>query len=378
MNKKVGKIGIVGGGQLGRMLAQAAQKLGYKVIILDPTESSPAGQIADLQIIGSFKDKEKVLALAKISDFITFEIESANEEALKEIQNNGVIVHPRAEVLEIIKDKYLQKVFLQKNNIPVADFAVIENEEDCLKIAHIFGYPFLLKARHDAYDGRGNFVVRNEKDIKLGFHKLSKSKLYAEKYIPFIKELAVVCVRGINGQVIVFPVVETIHENNICQMVLFPAQVDQEIILQAKNISQKVLDKLNVVGVIAVEMFLTGEGKILVNEIAPRVHNSGHLTIEAFNMSQFEAHIRALTNLPLLELISKKEAVVMINILGDRTGQAEVTGLADAEALPGVYVHIYGKIETRPDRKMGHITVIDSSLEKAIEKAKLARSKISI
>lgn len=290
-------IGIVGGGQLGRMLTQAAHTLGFRVVVLDPTENSPASQIAEEHILGSFKDKEKILELGKVSDFITFEIESANEEALDELVAQGKVVHPSPNTLRTIKDKFMQKTFLQNADIPVADFALTDSVEDIKKQGEVFGYPFLLKSRFDAYDGRGNVVVKSESEIQDAYMKLGGSKLYAEKFFPFVKELAVISVRGADGEMIVYPVVETIHQNNICHIVRSPANISKDVEIHARELAEKVLSNLGGVGVFAIEMFLSGEGEVVVNEIAPRVHNSGHHTIEAFNMSQFEAHIRAITSI---------------------------------------------------------------------------------
>jgi phosphoribosylaminoimidazole carboxylase PurK protein len=372
------RIGIVGGGQLGRMLAQAAHKLGFLVTVLDPTPDSPAGQIADAQIIGSFKDKDKIFELADVSDFITFEIESANAEALEELIAHGKAVNPEPRVLKIIKDKFEQKVFLREYDIPVADFALIENVDDCIKQGEIFGYPFLLKARFDAYDGRGNAMIKSKDDIENAFEKLSKSPLYAERFVPFIKELAVVSARGMDGEIITFPVVETIHKNNICHIVRSPAPVDHDIITKAKGLAEKVLGVLGGVGVFAIEMFLTKSGELLLNEIAPRVHNSGHHTIEAFNMSQFEAHIRAVTGMPLVAPEATSRASVMVNILGEREGKALLDGAYSDNGDVGTSVHIYGKLETRPERKMGHITVLADTLEEAEQKALEIRKRLEI
>ncbi len=372
------RIGIVGGGQLGRMLAQAARKLGFFVTVLDPMLDGPAGQVADAHIIGSFKDKDKILELADVSDYVTFEIESANAEALEELVARGVPVNPEPRVLKIIKDKFEQKVFLREHEIPVADFALIENKEDCVRQAEIFGYPFLLKARFDAYDGRGNYVVKNFEDIPLAFAKLSKSPLYAERFVPSVKELAVVSARGMDGEIISFPVVETIHKNNICHIVRSPAPVANEGVVKAKNIAEKVLEVLGGVGVFAVEMFLTDSGEVIVNEIAPRVHNSGHHTIEAFSMSQFEAHIRAVTGMPLAVPQALSHASVMVNILGERDGQALINGEYTHEGENGAKVHIYGKLETRRERKMGHITALADTLEQAEKVALEVRKSIEI
>ena len=374
MNKT---IGIVGGGQLGKMLAEAGHKLGLRIVILEANENCPARAVADVFIQGSFKDKDKILELAHVSDVVTFEIESANAEALDVLVNEGKEVHPSPQILKIIKDKFNQKVFLTNHNIPVAEFAIIENEDDAKKQGEIFGYPYLLKARFDAYDGRGNFVVRNENDIALAFEKLNSSVLYAEKFVPFVCELAVVSARDTFGKIISYPVVETIHKNNICHIVRSPAPVSNEISRKAKALAEKVLGALSFVGVCAVEMFLTESGEVLVNEIAPRVHNSGHHTIEAFNMSQFEAHMRAVAGMHLSDPEPTCGYAVMVNILGEREGEA-LLGADYIHNEEGANVHIYGKLETRKERKMGHITALADTLSEAEEKALKARGNISI
>ncbi len=374
------RIGIVGGGQLGRMLIAAAHKLDFKVTVLDPTENSPAGQIADKQIVGSFKDKAKILELGNESDFITFETESANWEALEELMAKGMPVNPDPKTLRIIKDKFNQKAFLQEHSIPVGEFALVDNEEDCKRQGELFGYPFLLKARFDAYDGKGNFVVKSEQDIAEAFQKLGKnSSLYAEKFVSFTNELAVVSARDMFGQIVSYPVAETIHKNNICHIVRSPALVSEEIKKNAENIAQKVLSALSGVGVFAVEMFLTSSGEILVNEIAPRVHNSGHHTIEAFNASQFEQHIRAITGMHVVDIEKTRDAAVMVNILGERTGESDFKIEDNEENInEDAKIHIYGKIDTKPERKMGHITVLGNTIEEAEQKAKKISKNISI
>lgn len=370
-------IGIVGGGQLGRMLVQAGHTLGFRVVVLDPTQNSPAGQIADEQILGSCKDKDKILELGKVSDFITFEIESANNEALEELVQSGKIVHPNPKTLQIIKDKFSQKVFLKNSGIPTADFADVANVDEVRTQAQIFGYPFLIKSRFDAYDGRGNYLVKEESDIYKAFDKLGNNNLYMEKFFPFTKELAVVSARGTDGEIITYPVVETVHRNNICHIVRSPAQVDKKVDTNARLLAEKVLVSLGGVGVFAIEMFLDQNDEVVVNEIAPRVHNSGHHTIEAFTMSQFEAHIRAITGMPLVVPEANSRHAVMINILGERDGQA----LLNSDYIhptQDANVHIYGKMETRKERKMGHITALGDTQVEAEEKALTARKNISI
>jgi phosphoribosylaminoimidazole carboxylase PurK protein len=426
-------IGIVGGGQLGRMLTDAAHKLGFVVTVLDPTQDSPAGQVADKQIVGSFTDESKIRELAKDVDYVTFEIELANADVLHDLTKKGVSINPSAKTLSIIKDKYKQKEFLKKAHIPTAEsvtvessntemnarhpgiaesnllrnegssqidsrFTIQDSREDSLvergqndvvineikNIGKSFGYPMLLKARLDAYDGRGNFVLHSENDIPEGLEKLKGRSLYVEKFVPFVKELAVMVARSTVGEILTFPVVETTHKNNICHTCVVPAPVSQEAIDKARSLAIKVMEHLKGAGVFGVEMFLvpsTSSGKkeeVLVNEIAPRVHNSGHYTIEACKTSQFEQHIRAITGMELGATDLIVPAAAMVNILGERNGPAEVEGSDSALAIEGVSVHIYGKKETKIERKMGHITAVGKTPGEALEKALKAREYISI
>lgn len=368
-------IGIVGGGQLGRMLTQAAHKLAYKVIILDETPNSPAAEVADEQIIGSYKDVDKVLELGRKSDFVTFEIEGANEEALLVLESEGKSVNPSGKVLKTIKDKYLQKVFLKENDIPTANFAIADSINEIKNIGEKFGYPFLLKARLGAYDGRGNFVIHNSEEIETGWQKLGSNMLYAEKFVPFTKELAVVAARDSFGKIITYPIVETIHKNNICHIVKSPAQIDDLSRAKGEVLAKRVLEVLGGVGVFAIEMFLTEAGDVLVNEIAPRVHNSGHHTIEAFEMSQFEAQIRCVTGMHLDDPKETAPHAVMVNILGERDSEAE---LKQSKVIDGANVHIYGKMQVRKERKMGHITVVGHVPEEIEQKALEARNSLEI
>jgi len=372
------RIGIVGGGQLGRMLSFAAKKLGFIVSVIDPTPNSPAGQVADKQIIADYNDEKAIRKLANISDWLTFEIELANAEFLEELSKKGVQVNPSAKTLTIIKDKLLQKEFLKKAGISVAEFFQVDNKEKIVSVAKNFKYPILLKARFDSYDGRGNVLIKSEKDIDEGLQKLAGRKLYIEKFVPFIKELAIIVARNSKGEIATYPVVETIHKNNICHMVFAPADVDKKIQEKAKNVAITSMQQLNGAGVFGIEMFLTKEGEILINEIAPRVHNSGHYTIESCATSQFEQHIRAITNMPLGSTEMIIPAAVMINILGNRRGKARVVGLEKTLAIPNISVHIYNKMETKKERKMGHITATGKTRIKAYKNAVLARKYIGI
>lgn len=372
------RIGIVGGGQLGRMLAFEAKRLGFYVTVTDPTPQSPAGQVADRQIVAPYNDEKAIRELAEGSDFLTFEIELANAQILDELAEKGVIVNPSAKTLSIIKDKLLQKQFLRRAGLPVANFMQVDNEADILNVVKQWGFPLLLKARLDAYDGRGNALVTKKAHIEAALKRLDGKKLYVEQWVSFVKELAVMVARNIKGEIAVYPVVETIHKNNICHTVFAPAPIDKKIMKKVQGLAMKTMQHLKGAGVFGIEMFLTKEGKVLVNEIAPRVHNSGHYTIEACVTSQFEQHIRAITGMPLGNSNMIVPAAVMVNILGDRHAPAEVTGLEKAIQIPNVSVHIYGKAETKVERKMGHITAIDKTIDKAYKKVIKARKYISI
>lgn len=394
-------IGIVGGGQLGRMLALAARKLQFYTIVLDPTPDSPAGQVADKQIIGSFQDADKIKELARQSDFLTFEIELANAAALSDLEKMGVSINPSPQTLAIIKDKLKQKKFLRENRIPTADFTDVISRDEAtsdlngistirqvqgrndiaLKIARvydIFGYPFLLKARTDGYDGRGNALIKNRKDILPALKKLQGRSLYAEKFVSFVKELAVMAARSTKGEIVSYPVVETTHKNNLCQTVVVPADISTHTVQKAQMLAKTVMEHLEGAGVFGIEMFLTKRGQVLVNEIAPRVHNSGHYTIEACKTSQFEQHIRAITGMELGSTDMVVPAAAMVNILGESNGKAVPKGIKKAKAVAGVEIHLYGKMETRIDRKMGHITAVGQTAKEALNKAQLVRKYITI
>lgn len=372
------RIGIVGGGQLGRMLGFAAKRLGFTVTVIDPTPGSPAGQVVDRQIVADYKDEAAIRALAEVSDFLTFEIELANAAILDELAGRGIVVNPSAKTLGIIKDKYRQKQFLKKAGLPVARFVPVESAADIARAGKRFGYPLLLKARFDAYDGRGNAVIRSAADIPDGMHKLSGRELYVEQFVPFVKELAVMVARNTAGDIRAYPVVETVHRHNICHTVYAPAPVSPTAARRARRLATAVLRHLNGAGVFGIELFLTASGRVLINEIAPRVHNSGHYTIEACITDQFEQHIRAVTGLPLGSTAMTVPAAVMVNILGDRTAPAAIGGYERALAIPGVSVHIYGKADTKVERKMGHVTAVDMTLTKAYNKARRARKAVTI
>lgn len=377
-------IGIVGGGQLGKMLAISAKKMGFMVFVSDPTPESPAGQVSDRQLIGGYKDADTTRELARLSDVVTIEAEFVNDRVLQKISDSGKTVHPSPWTIGIIKDKLKQKEFLAKNKIPTAEFIQVTNVHDIEKAIDEFGLPLLLKARKDAYDGRGNFVIRKKSDIGPGLKKLVDRDLYVEKFVPFRKELAVMVARGTNGEIVTYPVVETIHVNSVCDTVMAPAKISKKARKNAQLIAKKTVGRLKGAGLYGIEMFLIHPAKrgkndkVLINEIAPRVHNSGHYTIEACVTPQFEQHIRAVTGLPLGDTSMIVKAAVMKNILGTRLGPGFPDGIDKALKIPGVSIHIYGKKESRPGRKMGHITVVGDSVEVCLKKANKARSFLEI
>lgn len=371
-------IGIVGGGQLGRMLTLSAHQMGYRVIVIDPVENCPAHQVGASQIKASLNDARAINKLAGLSDVITIEIEHVNVDALEKISKRGFPVHPSPSTVKIINDKLLQKQFLLKHGIPVAPFIKIDNKKDAIKALKKFNGKMLIKTRQGGYDGRGNIVVDKPSEIKQALKKFAGQLVYAEEYIPFKRELATMVARTTKGDIKLYPVVETVHKRNICVEVLVPAEVDKKTIIKAEKVVQKVAKNLEGAGVFGVEMFLTNTGDVIVNEIAPRVHNSGHYTIEANRTSQFEQHIRAILGLPLGSTDLVVNNAVMVNILGERDGPTELVGLEQSLEIPEVNVHIYGKSPTKVDRKMGHITATGKTLKSSKLKANKARRKLSV
>jgi phosphoribosylaminoimidazole carboxylase PurK protein len=374
---QTGTIGIVGGGQLGRMLTEAALPLGFRVVVVDPNENCSAAQVGAKQIKADFYDTAAISEMARKCDYLTVESEHVNTGVLTELAKTGKPVNPAPDTVRMIQDKLKQKIFLQKSGIPVADFVEVTDAATAKQALQDFGGKMVLKSRHGAYDGRGNAVVSSPEEIEPAMEALG-DQLYAEKFIPFKKELAVMVARDTQGSVATYPVTETIQERNICIETLTPAKISTEMVEQAVKFATDVAKHLKGAGVFGIEMFLTDDDRILINEIAPRVHNSGHYTIEACETSQFEQHIRAITGMELGSTALKVPAAVMINILGERDGPTEVKGLDSATAVPGVNVHLYGKSPTKIDRKMGHITATGATLGEARERAEHARKLINV
>lgn len=352
------KLGILGGGQLGRMLLQAAANYTLETFVLDPDEQAPARYLCQHFTQGSFADFDTVYNFGKDLDVVTVEIEHVNVEALKKLQTAGVKVFPQPEVLELIQDKGTQKLFFQKHNIPTAPFELYRDREAAQKYAGSF--PVMQKLCKLGYDGKGVKKISTQSDLATAFDAPS----ILEQFVSFEKELAVIVARGQDGKMITYPVVEMqFHpEANLVEWLLAPARVSTTVSQQAQSIAKQVAEGLQIVGVLAIEMFLTKTGGVVVNEIAPRPHNSGHQTIEANITSQYDQHLRAICGWPLGDTTTRSPAV-MINLLG------EVNHLDAASAIPGVFVHQYGKAVAKPMRKMGHITVLHNDVEEALRTA---------
>ncbi|MCX7876334.1 MAG: 5-(carboxyamino)imidazole ribonucleotide synthase [Melioribacteraceae bacterium] len=376
MTEKV-TIGILGGGQLARMSALQAYKLGYEIAILEKTINSPAGQLTHKEFVGWVDDYKLLKKFSLSSSIITLENEFVDYHQLEFLEQLGKKVIPSSKTISLIQDKFIQKETLKKNKIPVAKFIKININSEYDDYTKILGKKFVIKSRKLGYDGYGNFIVKSESSFKEGIEKLSKrhSELYAEEFIDFKKELAIIVVRN-SKEIKTYPVVETIQKNNICHLVIAPAILNNELIKKVKSIAIKCVKAVNGFGVFGIEFFLTKENKILVNEMAPRTHNTGHYTIEACVTSQFENHIRSILDLPLGSTEMVDKSAVMINLLGKTNGLNFPKNIEDALKNKNAHVHIYGKEESRKGRKLGHITLVGKNKNELLKQAKSLEKKI--
>ncbi|KAK2459370.1 hypothetical protein APHAL10511_008614 [Amanita phalloides] len=377
MKNKV--VGILGGGQLGRMLASAASLLNLSVVILDVGPDSPAKQVVQPlapnleHVDGSFSDPVKIRELAEKVDVLTVEIEHVDAAALEQIKTvfmdkRPLEIHPSPRTIAIIQDKFQQKEHLSQRGCPVSEYMPIDTVLSITSIENAtvkLGLPLMLKSRTQAYDGRGNFVINTFDQILVAFSTLGSGKkpLYAEKWVPFQKEIAVMVVKGVNGEVRSYPTVETVHKDNICHLVFAPFRCgDVGVERRAREIAEIAVGTFEGAGVFGVEMFLMEDGTIYINEIAPRPHNSGHYTIEACETSQYENHLRAILGLPLGSTALKVPSAVMLNIIGHSSSMQDVLETVNVAFItPGARVHLYGKKECRKGRKMGHVTIVAES-----------------
>ncbi len=374
-------LGIIGGGQLGMMLTEAAKKMSEHisdVIVLDPTENCPAAKVGAKQIVADFKDEKAIIDLANRTDILTYDIELGSSDVLKTIESKTEI-NPSPDTLEIIQDKFLQKSFLSENDIPVADFVRIDSLLDLEKKIKNFKFPALLKVRRDAYDGRGNFKVNSESTLKLSFEYFKEKKTFLEKFVDFRMEVSVIAARNTKGEIATFPLVENIHEENILRMTIAPARVSTEISKRANQVAVRTMQVLKGAGVFAIEMFVTKENGILINEIAPRVHNSGHHTLQSSKTSQFEQHLKAILGLELGDT-TLLHPTIMYNILGPQGFQGKFKPVTIESE--NVFLKMYGKTESKPKRKLGHFNVMakndNEDINSLLDKVKKLKNSVII
>lgn len=369
-----GKLGILGGGQLGRMLIQSGIDFNIPFVMVDPDPQAPCAAFGGFRQ-GKLTDYDTVMEFGKECDIITIEIENVNTAALKMLVQQGKLVYPQPEVIELIQDKRIQKTFYQKHNIPTAEFILTENAAEVKR--HSSFLPAVNKLGREGYDGRGVQILRTEADLDKAFDAPG----LLEKLIDFDKEISVIVARNPQGEVKTFPVVEMVFHpvQNLVEYLFAPATLSEEIASEADAIARKIINELDMVGLLAVEMFVTKDGKVLVNEVAPRPHNSGHQTIEANITSQYEQHLRAILNLPLGDTALIMPSA-MVNLLGEPgySGLATYQGLDEVLKVKGVHVHLYGKQTTKPFRKMGHVTVVDEDVTRLKEKAAFVKETLKV
>ncbi|MHA8050965.1 5-(carboxyamino)imidazole ribonucleotide synthase [Aquirufa sp. ROCK-SH2] len=375
MYKVLPKIGLLGGGQLGRMLLQAAIDLDFQIACLDPDAEAPCSQLAASFTQGSFQDFDTVYEFGKDKDLISIEIEHVNIDALEKLQEEGKLIYPQPHLLRMIQDKRTQKEFFRMHGFPTADFRLTDNQADLNQ--HEDFLPAFHKLGKGGYDGKGVQLIADKSDVSKGFDAPG----LLEKAIDFDKELAVIVARNPQGEVKAFPAVEMVFHpvQNLVEFLISPASISKEIEEKAEKIARDVIEKMELVGVLAVEMFLTIDGEVLINEVAPRPHNSGHQSIRANSCSQYEQHLRAIAGLPLGETRALAFSG-MLNLLGAEgfEGQAKYEGLSDILQIPGVYPFLYGKKVTKPFRKMGHITILGDSREDIEQKANQVKNLIRV
>ncbi len=361
-------IGIIGGGQLGRMMALAAKEAGFKIAVLEPTMDSPCGQIADIRIVAPYNDEAALEELAEVSEVITYEFENIDYAGLKRLSEIAYVPQG-AELVRITQDRILEKRAIQDAGIPVAKFIEAKNYESLEVQIDQIGFPCVVKTTRGGYDGKGQQIVKSKEELSLAKPLFSHSPCIAEAFVPFSKEISVIVQRNDEGETYCLPVGENIHVNHILHETIVPARISKSLEEKAVEAAKQIADHLKLVGTLAVEMFVLGENEILINELAPRPHNSGHYSIEACNVSQFHQHIRAICGWPLREPELWGNAV-MINILGQHV--MPVTN--SISKYPDWSIHLYGKAEAKDNRKMGHVTILTKDIKKTLEE--IERSNI--
>ncbi|MFC0296930.1 5-(carboxyamino)imidazole ribonucleotide synthase [Geobacillus jurassicus] len=354
-------IGIIGGGQLGRMMALAAREMGFRIAVLDPTPDSPCGQVADIEMTAAYHDLDAMAELSRVSDVITYEFENIDARALEWLEANAYVPQG-SRLLAVTQDRALEKAAIVDAGLPVAPYVEVNGAEELEQAVQTIGFPCVLKTRRGGYDGKGQYVLRGEGDLAKAADLLRLGPCILEGWVPFVKEMSVIVARNLDGETAVFPVAENIHIENILHQTIVPARIPESVQERAIRYAEVLAASFSLVGTLAVEMFLTADGDIYINELAPRPHNSGHYTINACATSQFAQHIRAVCNWPLGSTELLKPAV-MVNILGEHV-EPVIRHIGSFDGA--VYVHLYGKHEAKPKRKMGHVTVLADDVEGAL------------
>lgn len=347
------RVGVIGGGQLAWMMGAAAEKLQIELVIQTPSESDPAVGIASDRLLAAVDDASATAQMATQVEVVTFENEFVNLEALSLLANQGVCFYPRLQSLQPLLDKYEQRCYLRNLGLPSPAFFALAESHPPIE------FPVVLKTRRHGYDGQGTWVIRSQADLEATLAQLGNRPLLVEEFVPFERELAAIAARSATGEMAIYPIVETQQVDQVCRRVLAPAAVSAAVAHTVEEIARTLLTSLEVVGVFGIELFLTGDGRVLVNEIAPRVHNSGHFTLDACATSQFEQHLRAVSGLPLGDAAMQVPAAVMVNLLGYEQATSDYQAKRQRlGAVPRAYLHWYGKRESRPGRKLGHVTVL--------------------
>lgn len=352
------KIGVIGGGQLAWMMGSIAPELGLELIVQTPNIDDPAVSRAKNVVLGAIADAQTTAKLASLSDVVTFENEFINLSELQTLAQQGVVFRPSLDALAPLLDKYEQRTYLKNIGLPVPQFSLLEQETD-LQTPLSQHFPLVLKARRHGYDGQGTFIVQSRAELQAIWEKYNFPSLLLEEFVPFTQELAIMVARNSQGEIFTYPVVETYQKQQVCRWVIAPAKVSDKVQQQVTAIAKNLIEQLHYIGILGIELFLTPDDTVLINEIAPRTHNSGHYTLDACNISQFAMQLCTIADLPCSFPTMKSQAAVMVNLLGYETSQSDYTEKRhQISQLPNTLIHWYGKTESRPGRKLGHVTTL--------------------
>ena len=373
------RIGIIGGGQLGRMITVAAKQMGYGVIVLDPTPSSPAGQVADGQIVAAFTDKQAYRELAEQCDVLTYEFEHIDADILMELEEQGFTIYPSGGTLQKIQDKFVQKTFLRAAGVPTPKFIRVHSKQDISQFIEEVGLPLVLKTCSGGYDGKGNYVLRSKDEVDEALDRFEGCALLAEEFIRFDREISIIAARNLDREIVYYPIVQNVHEDSILSITQAPAELNRAVEEKIIEIAKTIVEVFDDYGTFCIELFLTDDGEVYLNEVAPRPHNSGHYTIEACATSQFEQVVRIVAGLPLGS-VKLYSPCAMVNILGDDSvdGTYCFEGIEKVLAEDEVYLHIYGKSNVKKGKKIGHITALGDTVGRACAKAEKALRQLNI